>query len=578
MSIVQSIAALREEYQSRRLDPLDVALGTLQRAQEVDDPIWIHLLDETEVRAFVDRLSAINISDAPLWGIPFALKDNIDLAGSPTTAGCPRFAYTPERSATVVERLLQAGAIPIGKTNLDQFATGLTGTRSPYGPVRNAIDPAYIAGGSSSGSAAAVAQGIVPFALGTDTAGSGRVPAAFHGLVGFKPTRGWLSTQGVVPACQTLDCVSIFTRTITDAQSIANVAGGFQQEDAFSRSIDFAGFSADSPCFGVFPAHRLPWFGNEIYADLYRRFIVDLQVEVREVNPEPFLTVGKLLYEGPWLAERVAAVGEFMDTNPDAIFPITREVIKAGQVASAVDYFQALYKLASIQREVETYFSAVDVLIAPTVPTHFTLAEVKADPLGTNNRLGTFTNFVNLLNLCAVAIPAGETDQGLPFGITLIARAGHDHALLDTAASLLGEKVARDAHPRSGEQFLAVCGAHLSDQPLNSELASRGAWLVAQSRTSKNYRLWALPDGKRPALVRDDIGGEAIDLEIWSLPERSFGSLLTTVAPPIAVGQVELEDGREVIGFLGAVGAEVHATDITHFRGWRAYQKSRSSK
>lgn len=438
-----SVASLRRGYADRRLHPQDVAAEAVQRAALADDGVWIHRLEPSEVQVYVDRLDGVDFERTPLWGIPFAIKDNIDLANTPTTAGCPEYAYVPEHSATVVQRLLAAGAIPIGKTNLDQFATGLTGTRSPYGAVANAVDPAYIAGGSSSGSAVAVKRAIVPFALGTDTAGSGRVPAAFNGLVGFKPTRGWWSTRGVVPACRTLDCVSVFAHTVQDARNVAEVAGAFDEKDPFSRRVDFVGFDADAPRLGCLAPDRLPWSGNTAYAKLYRRFVAGLPGAPSVVDPEPFLAAGRLLYEGPWLAERVAAVGDFIEAHPEAVHPITRKVIEGGWTPTAADYFRAQYRLAELRRVVESAFADIDVLVAPTAPTHYTLAQVEKDPFATNTRLGVFTNYANLLDLCAVAIPAGMTSRGLPFGITLLAPAGRDHALLRYAETMEGEQVTR---------------------------------------------------------------------------------------------------------------------------------------
>ena len=374
---------------------------------------------------------------APLKGIPFAIKDNIDLANVPTTAACPAYAYVPKRSATVVERLLDAGAIPLGKTNMDQFATGLVGTRSPYGAVRNAVHPAYVAGGSSSGSAVAVRLGLAAFALGTDTAGSGRVPAAFNGVVGFKPTRGWWPTKGVVPACRTLDCVSVFTRTVADARTVAGVAGGFDAADPFSRRIAFTGFAAASARFGFAPPSALP-FQSDAYRDLYAAFVARLPSQPQPVGLEPFDAAARLLYGGPWLAERFAAVGDFLAAQPHSVHPITRAVIAEGEKISAADYFRGAHRLAEHKREVETVFDAIDVLVLPTAPTIYTLAEVEREPFATNAALGAFTNFANLLDLCAIAIPAGETPCGLPFGVSLIAAAGRDRALLDTAELLLG--------------------------------------------------------------------------------------------------------------------------------------------
>ena len=467
-----TIASLRRAYAAGKTDIRSVLAELRQRTLDHDDnPIWIHRLAQAELEPHIAR-SAMLDADAPLRGVPFAIKDNIDLAGIPTTAACPAFGYTPKQSATVVERLLVAGAIPLGKTNMDQFATGLVGTRSPHGTTRNAVNPEYIAGGSSSGSAVAVALGLAAFALGTDTAGSGRVPAAFNGIVGFKPTPGWWSTRGVVPACRSLDCVSVFTHTVADARVVADIAGGFDADDPYSRRIAFAGFDAAHARFGFAQPDELPHIDAEHRA-LYAAFVEQLPGAPEAVDLTPFLATAELLYEGPWLAERVAAVGEFIDANPHAVHPITRAVIQRGNAHSATDCFRAQYRLAELKRQVERVFERIDVLALPTTPTIPTLADVEREPLETNAHLGTFTNFVNLLGLCAIAIPAGETTTGLPFGVTLIAAGGHDHALLNAAAMLRGEQPSETP----GELPLVVCGAHMTGQPLNHELVNRGGHL-----------------------------------------------------------------------------------------------------
>ena len=431
-----TIAELRCAYARGATEPRAMLATLEERAEHCrGHAAWIRRLHQAETESHVAHLSTVDPA-APLWGIPFAIKDNIDLAGVPTTAACPAYAYMPERSATVVERLLAAGAIPVGKTNMDQFATGLVGTRSPYGAVRNAVNPQYIAGGSSSGSAVAVRFGLVAFALGTDTAGSGRVPAAFSGIVGFKPTRGWWSTRGVAPACRTLDCVTVFTRTVADARAVAEVVGGFDADDPFSRRIAFHGFDADQARFGVAAPESLP-FGCDAYRDLYAAFAARLPHR-RTVDFAPFDAAGRLLYDGPWLAERYAAVGDFLTAHPEAAHPVVRDVIAGGKAISAVEGFRGAYRLAELKREVEAVFEDIDVLALPTAPTIYTLAEVEREPFAANAALGAFTNFVNLLDLCAIAVPAGETPQGLPFGVTLIAAAGRDRALLDVAERLLG--------------------------------------------------------------------------------------------------------------------------------------------
>ena len=433
-----TIAGLRRDYAAGAADPRSVLAELAQRAERrKGHAVWIHRLGQAALEGHLAQLSQVD-ETAPLKGVPFAIKDNIDLAGAPTTAACPAYAYTPKRSAAVVERLLAAGAIPLGKTNMDQFATGLVGTRSPYGATRNAVNPDYIAGGSSSGSAVAVRLGLAAFALGTDTAGSGRVPAACNGLVGFKPTRGWWSTRGVVPACRTLDCVSVFTRTVADARVVADAVGGFDAEDPFSRHIGVTRFDAASARFGFAPA-SLPLL-DDARRELYTAFARRLPNAPQPVDLQPFYSAGKLLYEGPWLAERYAAVGDFLAAHPSDVHPVTRAAIAAGAVISAVDCFRGQYRLAKLKRQVEAVFETIDVLILPTAPNIYTVREVEREPFETNAKLGMFTNFANLLDLCAIAVPAGETPDGLPFGVTLMAAAGGDHALLDTAALLLREQ------------------------------------------------------------------------------------------------------------------------------------------
>ena len=440
MNAPSTIAEFRDAFEARRSD-LAALTAQFAGGRETNDHhrVWIRRLERSEIALHLDRLAEVDDA-APLRGVPFAIKDNIDLAGVPTTAGCPDYAYTPTRSATVVERLVGAGAIPVGKTNMDQFATGLVGTRSPYGAVVNAILPDHIAGGSSSGSAVAVKLGLVPFALGTDTAGSGRVPAAFNELVGFKPTRGWWSTRGVVPACRTLDCVSVFAQNVGDARTVARITGGFDDADPYARPIAVQGFDEDAVRFGFFDPCELPHV-DESYRDCYAHFIDGLSGEPIRIDHAPFLEAAALLYDGPWLAERYAVIGCFLERHPDALHPVTRRVIAGGKSLSAVDCFRAQYRLAALKREAERVFRRVDVLALPTVPGIYTRDEVEADPFGTNARLGTFTNFVNLLDLCAVAIPAGRTTGGLPFGVTLASPAGFDFALLSAAGSLLGEPV-----------------------------------------------------------------------------------------------------------------------------------------
>ena len=568
-----TITSIREAYVNKQTTPQEVVQEARQRAIDSHEAVWIHKIDGATLNRYVKNLEELDFETSPLWGIPFAIKDNIDLEGVPTTAGCPDFAYEPERSATVVERLITAGAIPIGKTNLDQFATGLTGTRSPYGEVPNAFDQEYISGGSSSGSGVAVATGVVPFALGTDTAGSGRIPAAFNGLVGYKPTVGSWSTRGVVPACRTLDCVSVFTHSVADAHTVAAISEGFDSEEPFSRRIQQSSFDADRPRIGHLNLERADGICSAVYTDLYDEFLASLSDSKTPVDPSPLLSAGKLLYEGPWLAERVVAVGQFIENHSDSVHPVTRSVIGNADNHDAVDCFESIYALQGLKREVDNIFDEIDVLVTPTSPTHYTRLEVASAPIDSNTHLGTFTNCVNLLDLCAVAIPAAETQRGLPFGVTLLAQAGRDHALLKAAADLLGEK-ASDEKELANHMHLVVCGAHMSGQPLNHDLTHRGARQVALTRTSSNYQFFALPDGKRPALIRTEADGAAIEVEVWSMPQHEVGGFLATVGSPLAIGSVELKDGRWVHGFVGDASAAESARNITEFGGWRRYREA----
>ena len=574
MNGIGSIAELRKGYAERRFSPQDVVKEARSRALAAHEAVWIHVLDDTALSKYLERLAKLDFESCPLWGVPFAIKDNIDLAGVPTTAGCPDYAYEPECSAHVVERLLEAGGVPIGKTNLDQFATGLTGTRSPYGSVPNAINPAYIAGGSSSGSAVAVKNGSVTFALGTDTAGSGRVPAAFNGLVGFKPTRGWWSTQGVVPACRTLDCVSVFTNSVVDAHVVTKVAGGFDQHEPFSRAVELRSYGHTERRIGYLNPDELAWRDDSDYESLYRLAIAELPNSAIAIDPDPFLRAGRLLYEGAWLAERVAAVGDFIQSYPEAVHPITKSVIESGRTLSAVECFQSTYQLMELRRRVEKIFENIDVLVTVTAPKHYTQMEVEQDPFATNLNLGTFTQCVNLLDLCAVAIPGGTTSEGLPFGITLLSKAGFDLALMQEAAAWLGEEETLPQDKPSGEMYLAVCGAHMTGQPLNPELVRRKGYRVKLTRTAPCYRLYALPDGIRPALLRDESEGASIEVEVWALPESEIGGLISSVEHPLAIGSIELDNREWVKGFVGDFSAAEEAEEITSYGGWRNFRRA----
>lgn len=583
-----NIASLRQRYLAGELHPLTVMEDILARIGDDPHHVWIHRLSLAEIRAYVSALQDKDPAELPLYGVPFAIKDNIDLAGTPTTAGCPEFSYRPQQHAAVVQRLLDAGAIPVGKTNLDQFATGLNGTRSPYGVCRNAYDADYISGGSSSGSAVAVAMGLASFSLGTDTAGSGRVPAAFNNLIGVKPTRGWLSTRGVVPACRSLDCVSIFALNAEDAGRVLFVAAGYDGRDAYSRRMETHGFDfgrAGAFRFGVPRAEQLQFFGNRQAATLFQRNCEALRAiggAAVEIDFAPFLDAAHLLYEGPWVAERYAAIREFFDTKAEHIDPVVREIIAGAKKFSAADAYSGMYRLETLRKEAASVWGKIDCLVTPTAGTIYRVDEMLNDPVRLNANLGYYTNFMNLLDCAAIAVPAGFQDDGLPFGITLVAPAHQDVPLLHLAGRLL-----HDANPVSarsetlppGTVRVAVCGAHLEGLPLNHQLTSRGAHLVARTQSSADYKLYALPGDPpyRPGMVRVHPSecGSAIEVEVWEMPAREFGSFVAGIPAPLGIGTITLSNGERVQGFVCEQYAVNDAQDISRHGGWRAYLRQK---
>jgi allophanate hydrolase len=584
-----SIEHLLAAYRNGTLTPRTVLDRIREQAQACrEENIWIHLLSEAETAPYLEALAQRDPGHLPLYGIPFAIKDNIDLAGIPTTAACAEFAYSPARSAFVVERLIAAGAVPVGKTNLDQFATGLTGTRSPWGAVRNAFDSRYIAGGSSSGSAVAVAKALASFALGTDTAGSGRVPAAFNNLVGIKPTRGLLGTSGVVPACRSLDCVSVFTLDCHDAEVVMAVAGAFDPGDPYAREARPGPAVRERFRFGRPREAQLEFFGDAAAATLFRQTVErlsELGGEPVAIDLHPFLEAARLLYQGPWIAERYAAVEAFIETHGEAMLPVTRQIIAAGRSFGAVEAFKGLHRLEGLRRAVDEILRTVDFVVTPTAGTIYTLEAVNRDPVTLNTRLGYYTNFMNLLDCAAVAVPAGFRADGLPFGVTLFAPAFHDAALCGYAARLhyasglnlgaTGRPVPPppDASARDDLIRLVVCGAHLQGLPLNHQLTARGARLIAATRTASRYRLYALAGAppRRPGLVRVAAGGAAIEVEVWELPLAELGGFVAAIPAPLGIGTVELEDGAWHKGFICEPCALENAVDITAYGGWRAF-------
>jgi allophanate hydrolase len=592
------LTRLKQSFERRELSASALIEEIIARLDAAgDDKVWISRAPDESLRARAAALDARRAADPaalrqlPLFGVPFAVKDNIDAAGFETTAACPAFAYRPETSAPAVERLLEAGALLIGKTNLDQFATGLVGTRSPYGTPRNPFGEAYIPGGSSSGSAVAVATGLVSFALGTDTAGSGRVPAAFNNIVGLKPSRGVVSARGVVPACRSLDCVSIFALTAEDAERVLALCAGYDAADPYARPMPAAPQSFARPFrFAVPPASDREFFGDAESPRLFEQALLALAAlggTAVAADFAPFRAAGALLYGGPWVAERLEASEELLRVDPEALLPVTRKIIAGGSAYRAVDTFRAQHRLAELRRETEALWRRAQLLVVPTAPTIYTRAEIEADPIGRNAHLGHYTSFANLLDLAAIAVPAAFRGDGLPFGITFLAPAFNDIALcglaqdfqrrvaLPLGATGHGLPPSSPATARSetgGLIQVAVAGAHLTGMPLNGRLVALGAKRVALARTAPVYRMYLLAqEPPRPGLVRVAQGGAAVEIEIWSMSDAAFGRFVDEVAEPLSIGTVLLEDGGRVKGFLCEAWAAAGAEDISRFGSWRSF-------
>ncbi len=555
--------------------------------------VWETIRDEPDEGIFITKASWECVADqlskanrqGPLFGIPYAVKDNIDVAQMPTTAACPAFAYVPEQSAKVVDLLQQAGAICMGKTNLDQFATGLVGIRTPYPIPKNAIAPEYLPGGSSAGSAVALAKQLVAFSLGTDTAGSGRVPAAFQELVGLKPSCGYLSTRGVVDACKSLDCVSIFAHSARDAAAVLEVAAQFDADEAWSRRPPSAWPRIGKTFrFGVPKPDALQYFGWENADLLFQQAIekwIALGGEPVTVDIAPFMEAAKLLYQGPWIAERFVALEEFFSTNIEDVFPVTRDIILTGSKPSAADFFRAQYQLAECKRLAMQEIEQVDFILMPTTPRNFLVSEVQADPIRLNSILGTYTNFMNLLDFSALALPAGRYDGKLPWGITIFGKAGMDMALLEMGARFSELENAADFwnHVSWDQVQLLVFGAHMSGLPLNHQLTSRGGRYEGTFQTADCYRMALIPPvgalPPRPAVYRVESGsGRSMECEQWSLSIRDFGEFVKMIPAPLGIGKIVLSDGTESCGFISEAHACHGANDLTEFGGWRNYLKS----
>jgi allophanate hydrolase len=605
------VRSLLSAYAAKRLTPTEVVASALARIVEIDRPeVWILRVPAADLEARAHALEALYEAQGsavfermPLFGVPFAVKDNIDVAGLPTTAACEPFSYTPDTSAFAVQRLIDAGAILIGKTNLDQFATGLVGTRSPYGAVRNTEFPERVSGGSSSGSAVAVAAGCVAFSLGTDTAGSGRVPAGFNGLVGLKPSLGLVSKRGVVPACRSLDTISVFAHDVDDAWRVFNEIACFDPLDGYSRKVPGLGLLRGAPRIGV-PDH-LEFYGdaaaNQAFSAALDTLSTHLHLAPTPIDFQPLKQVSALLYDGPWVAERRAALGSFFETRHEAVHPVVATVIGKADRYSAADAFNGQYALADLKRHAEQLFETIDILIVPTTPTHPLITDVQANPVELNSQLGYYTNFVNLLDLCALAVPCQRRHDGLPAGVTLIAPSGADRRLAELGARIQGlfateaadvagtvteKKPAAAANTIAPLPFqeptvaLAVVGAHLRGQPLNWQLQEAGARFVTATQTATGYTLYALANTQppKPGLVRvTDQQGAPIAVEVWDMPLRSFGKFVADVPAPLGIGSVQLANGLTVKGFIcepSAVSNGSGALDITSFGGWLAYLDS----
>lgn len=577
------ISSLLNAYRNHELSPRAVIDESLRRIENAPSSIWISRESSEQLDAYLKRLDAHSPADLPLYGIPFAVKDNIDLEGLPTTAACPDFSYRPKRSAFIVERLVELGAIPLGKTNMDQFATGLVGIRSPYGAIPNRFAPEYISGGSSSGSAAALAYGLCSFSLGTDTAGSGRVPAAFNNLVGVKPTRGLLSTSGVVPACKSLDCVSIFALNHSDARYILAIAAAKDIEDDYSRSAPWCGNGKaerlpENWTFGVPENSELDFFGNEDFRKAFDKAVSIFEKaggKKVSISFSPFLEAARLLYEGPWVFERYEAVGKFIEEHPDSIHPVTRSIIAPKRIPHPSEVFTGFHRLQGKKKIADREFSKVDVLLTPTVGTIYRTGEVEKDPIRLNSNLGYYTNYMNLLDYSALAIPAGFAKSSdpdvaeFPFGVTIVGKAFDDFKLLDVA-----EKVAPFFESKIP---FAVCGAHLKGEVLHDEISH--AEFLESARTAPEYRMFAFSDGKtqKPALLA---GGEKdFYVELYAMNAADFGRFVAQIPAPLGIGKIKLSDGRFVSGFIGDSSILENAEkfsvqDISELGDWRKYIRS----
>ncbi len=585
-----TLSSLRAAYLAG-LKPRDVIKEVYQRIEAANDPgIFIHLAPMSDVLAAAEALGTYDPA-LPLWGIPFAVKDNIDVVDMPTTCACPAFEYMPSVDALVVAKLREAGALPVGKTNLDQFATGLVGVRTPYPVPRNAIDPEIVPGGSSGGSGVVVARGIVSFSLGTDTAGSGRVPAALNNIVGLKPSLGALSATGMVPACRTLDTMSIFALTVEDAFSVYRAAIGYDAADAYSRRFPAPALVASGAgmAIGVPDATTREFFGDVTQAHSFDATIETLEAMGHRIVPldfSPLYQIAAMLYEGAWVAERYAATEVMMKDRSESVLPVTRQIIGKAEQLSAADAFKGFYRLMDLKRAAEPMLAGIDMLCVPTVPCFFTVDDLGADPFRPNSRLGTYTNFVNLMDMCGIAVPVRRRSDGRPGNVTVLAPAGQDGRIAGLASALQAQAAVMlgatgwPYQPREApkpaaapdEIAVAMVGAHMRGLPLNHEVTRLGGRFLYEGTTAPEYRLYALAGGPptRPGLVRD-AGGASIALEVWALPLSRFGEFMAGIPSPLGIGTVRLASDDTVKGFLCETAGLGGAEEITALGGWKNY-------
>lgn len=578
-----SLSFLRRNYLNGKLTPDEVIDAIIHRSKEDKKlNIWITAPNRSFIQPYLDRLTEIPIDHAPLWGVPFAIKDNIDLAGVKTTAGCPDYGYTPSQHATVVNNLIRAGAIPIGKTNLDQFATGLVGTRSPYGEVHNAFNEALISGGSSAGSAVAVARGQAAFSLGTDTAGSGRVPAALNQLVGFKSSCGAWSTKGVVPACASLDCVTVFAHSTEETRIVDQVARTFDPQCPWSRPIPTPGFSLPKKIY--LPKSPLEFFGP--YQQYYQlawektvQAVQNLGLAVEWIDYSFFADIARLLYDGPFVAERWSDLGSFVESHPGSTFPVTENILKSGAKESytAAALFDSMHKQAEAKQKAKILLKGA-VLITPTAGGTWTRDQVRENPVETNSCMGIYTNHCNLLDLCAISIPCDDAAKDLPFGATLFSTADHEDLILGLAREMETRFTRSSADKCQKEAIeFAVCGLHMRGFELEYQMTERQAKFLSEVNTAKKYRLVRLETmPEKPGLIKTESDGYAIQIELWTFPLRTFADFVASVPSPLSIGKIELDDGREVPGFICESIAANHSEDISHYGGWRNYRKSKN--